>query len=198
MMETCLVIITGGIGSGKSVVSRIVEVMGFPTYDCDSVAKSMMNENVAMRENLIRLLGPDTYGADGMLNRQYVGERIFSNQQLRQSINSIVHPAVREDLRQRVITSKSPVFFAETALLGESGLQSMAHVVWVVDAPVDVRVERVMKRSGLSAHQVLDRIASQYKGDYPGAKHIINDGQTSLLHQVTHLLEQVANVAALE
>ena len=187
-----LIIITGGIGSGKSVLSRLVSVMGYPTYDCDREAKRLMNESDLLKSQLIALLGREAYDSEtGRLDRAYVASRIFADKQLLEHMNSIVHPAVRDDLHQWLLSQHSPLAFAETALLSESGLEAYAHRVWVVDAPPAVRIARVMQRSSMTAAQVEARISSQSKDfEFSGAIHIVNDGNTSLIEQVVEHLGQ--------
>ncbi|MBO7610121.1 MAG: dephospho-CoA kinase [Muribaculaceae bacterium] len=186
-----LIIITGGIGSGKSVVSRLVGVMGYPTYDCDSEAKRLMNESPILKAQLRELLGHETYDDKGKLNRSYVASRIFSDKNLLQQMNAIVHPAVREDLKNWLAESAAPIAFAETALLEESGLGEEAQRIWVVDAPMELRIERVMQRSALNREQVSARIASQAaQFNFPDAVHILNDNVNSLIEQITALLNE--------
>ena len=96
-----LIIITGGIGSGKSMVSQLLKVMGYTVYDCDSRAKELMLTDAALKGQLTELLGPETYTADGQLNRPYVASRIFGNQKLLGQMNALVHPAVAADIRRR-------------------------------------------------------------------------------------------------
>ena len=184
-----LVVITGGIGSGKSVVSRLVGVMGYPTYDCDSEAKRLMNESPELKAKLCELLGNDAYDVTGCIDRAYVASRIFSDKALLAQMNAIVHPAVRSDIQRWCKEQSDAVAFVETALLDESGLGADADAVWVVDAPLQLRVERVMSRSNLSRIEVEARIASQAdKFDFPGAYHIINDNVHSLIKQIERLL----------
>ena len=184
-----LIIITGGIGSGKSVVSRLVNVMGYPTYDCDSEAKRLMNESPELMVQLCELLGNDAYDQTGHLNRAYVASRIFGDKVLLAQMNAFVHPAVRRDIRRWRDEQRESVAFVETALLADSGLSKDSDAVWVVDAPLQLRVERVMSRSNLNRDQVEARIASQIgKFDFQGAEHIINDNKHSLIEQITRLL----------
>ena len=184
-----LIVITGGIGSGKSVVSRLVNVMGYPTYDCDSEAKRLMNESFELKAQLCELLGNDAYDSTRCIDRSYVASRIFSDKALLAQMNAIVHPAVRNDIKRWCETRPESVAFVETALLAESGLGADADAVWVVDAPLQLRVERVMSRSNLSRSEVEARIASQAdKFDFTGSYHIINDNVHSLIKQITRLL----------
>lgn len=186
-----LVVITGGIGSGKSVVSRLLNVMGYSTYDCDTEAKRLMNESPELRFQLRELLGNGAYDQSGSLDRAYVASHIFADKTLLEHMNAIVHPAVRNDIRNWLKAQSEPVAFVETALLTESGLDMDADAVWVVDAPLPTRVERVMSRSNLNKSQVEARVASQAsKFDFESAVHIINDNVHSLIEQITALLNE--------
>ncbi|MBR6283225.1 MAG: dephospho-CoA kinase [Muribaculaceae bacterium] len=193
-MSHHITIITGGIGSGKSVVTQLLRVMGWPTYDCDSRAKWLMDHSPALRQAIIALLGAEAYEGT-TLNRGFVAERIFAQAQLRDRLNAIVHPAVRDDIVRWASVQTMSRCFVETALLEQSGLDMLATDVWVVDAPVAVRINRVARRNGLTKEQIAQRIASQtvYQGHvktYP----IHNDGRIALLPQVMALLENAQQI----
>ena len=188
-----LIAITGGIGSGKSVVSRILGVMGYHVYDCDSRAKALMAASQEVHRQLVEAFGPDTYLADGSLNRQHLSQVAFGNDEALARLNGIVHPATARDMQQwaqRQAQEGATLSFVETALLRTSGLDQLVDEVWHVTAPTAVRVERVMARSGLTAQQVLDRMASQAAEEAiaPGEHVIANDNTTAVLPQVINLL----------
>ena len=188
-----LIAITGGIGSGKSVVAHIVKVMGFEVYDCDSRARALMTDNDDVKSQLIQAFGKETYLADGSLNRKHLSKVAFGNEQALACLNAIVHPATARDLQhwaslQALQGAKAA--FVETALLRTAGLDRLMDEVWHVTAPASVRIPRVMARSGLTAQQVQDRIASQTAEEAvaPGEHVIVNDGVSAILPQVIHLL----------
>ena len=188
-----LIAITGGIGSGKSVVSRIVEIMGYHVYDCDSRAKALMTESDEVRRQLIEAFGQKTFLGDGSLNRQHLSAKAFGNAEALARLNGIVHPATANDILQWAKAQSdegSQVAFIETALLRTASLDRLVDEVWHVTAPADVRITRVMARSGLTAQQVQDRMASQAIEEQPasGEQVIINDDTTAVLPQVLHLL----------
>lgn len=188
-----LIAITGGIGSGKSVVARIVKVMGYQVYDCDTRARSLMTDSEDVRRLLTDAFGSETYHPDGTLNRQHLSKVAFGNAQALNRLNAIVHPATASDLMRWADGRKTQgdkVAFVETALLRTSGLDKMVDEVWHVTAPQDVRIDRVQARSGLTAQQVLDRMASQRDEELiaPGEQAIVNDNTTALLPQVMQLL----------
>ena len=188
-----LIAITGGIGSGKSVVSRIVEIMGYHVYDCDSRAKALMTESDEVRRQLMEAFGQETFLGDGSLNRQHLSAKAFGNAEALARLNGIVHPATANDILQWAKAQSdegSQVAFIETALLRTASLDRLVDEVWHVTAPADVRITRVMARSGLTAQQVQDRMASQALEEQPasGEQVIINDDTTAVLPQVLHLL----------
>ena len=190
-----LIAITGGIGSGKSVVARLVQVMGHEVYDCDSRAKALMTENEEVRHLLIEAFGKETYHNDGTLNRQHLSEVAFGDDKALARLNGIVHPATARDMQQwaqRQADNGVRVAFVETALLRTAGLDRLVDEVWHVTAPASVRIPRVMARSGLTEQQVRERIAAQSVEDAlaTGEHPIINDDVTAVLPQVLNLLSK--------
>ena len=190
-----LIAITGGIGSGKSVVARLVQVMGHEVYDCDSRAKALMTENEEVRHLLIEDFGKETYHNDGTLNRQHLSEVAFGDDKALARLNGIVHPATARDMQQwaqRQADNGARVAFVETALLRTAGLDRLVDEVWHVTAPASVRIPRVMARSGLTEQQVCERIAAQSVEDAlaTGEHPIINDDVTAVLPQVLNLLSK--------
>lgn len=190
-----LIAITGGIGCGKSVVARMVKIMGYEVYDCDSRAKALMINDPEVKKQLIMAFGEQTYLDDGTLNRQHLSDLAFADSNALACINGIVHPATARDL-QRWADSQArrgaKLAFVETALLRTAGLDRVVDSVWHVTAPTDIRIRRVMTRSGLTAQQVKDRIAAQVAEDNlaTGEHAIINDNTTALLPHVLQLLIQ--------
>lgn len=190
-----LIAITGGIGCGKSVVARMVKIMGYEVYDCDSRAKALMINDPEVKKQLTMAFGEQTYLDDGTLNRQHLSDLAFADSNALACINGIVHPATALDL-QRWADSQArrgaKLAFVETALLRTAGLNRVVDSVWHVTAPTDIRIRRVMTRSGLTAQQVKDRIAAQVAEDNlaTGEHAIINDNTTALLPQVLQLLIQ--------
>ena len=188
-----LIAISGGIGSGKSIVSRIVSVMGYPVYDCDSRASALMTASNEVRQQVAEAFGVESYQEDGTLNRPYLSAKVFGNDEALSRLNSIVHPATASDLLQWAeIQQKNGVTmaFVETALLHTAHIDRLVDEVWHVTAPADTRVKRVMVRSGLTAQQVQNRMAAQAIEEEPvdGEQVIINDDVTAVLPQVMRLI----------
>lgn len=189
MKSKRLVAITGGIGSGKSVVSAILRIMGYSVYDCDSRAKNLMNTNKDIKNDLISSFGVDCISEDGKINAQYISSIVFKDKTALLKINSIVHPRVKDDILLEYLNNQG-VMFVETAILLQSNLLDIIDEVWLVDAPENVRVKRVMLRNSMSADEVRRRIKSQSGQDYSTLKNlcpIINDGDSAILPQIISL-----------
>lgn len=191
-----LIAITGGIGSGKSVVATMVKVMGFDVYDCDSRARALMIEDADVRRHLVDTFGEQVYLNDGSINRQYLSEVAFRDDMALARLNAIVHPATASDMKRwaaRQMADGATAAFVETALLRTAGLDREVDQVWHVTAPDDVRVARVMVRSGLSDGQVRERMAAQAVEDSiaDGEHVIINDNKAAVLPQVIRLLKEI-------
>ena len=191
-----LIAITGGIGSGKSVVATMVKVMGFDVYDCDSRARALMTEDADVRRQLVDTFGEQVYLNDGSINRQYLSEVAFRDDKALARLNAIVHPATASDMKRwaaRQMADGATAAFVETALLRTAGLDREVDRVWHVTAPDDVRVARVMVRSGLSDGQVRERMAAQVVEDSiaDGEHVIINDNKAAVLPQVIRLLKEI-------
>lgn len=175
--------ITGGIGSGKSVVSRILRLNGFNVYDCDSEARMLMETDFELKRRLIEILGPQAYSSAGVLDRRYIAGKIFFDSALRNEVNAVVHRAVKENLlsyAERI----GGVVFCESAILATSRFDAECKKIWVVMAPEDERIARVGHRDSLSREEIEGRIASQQKefDMLPSAKVIeIRNGDDDLL-----------------
>lgn len=186
--------IVGGIGSGKSVVSRILRCMGYAVYDCDSRAKEIMDCDEDIHASLCRDIHPDAV-TGGKIDRHLISEIVFSNPDALARLNSIVHGAVRADIDRWCIaqsTSNHQPVFIETAIPRQSGIYRDVDEIWEVTAPVEERVHRVELRSGLSREQILKRIESQKSEDLDGIPHktIDNSPESAVLPQLNHLLSR--------
>ena len=183
--------ITGGIGSGKSYVARLVqEHFGLSLYDSDSRARELMTSSPDIRRGLIELLGDDAYLPDGSLNRPRVAEYLFRSEENAARVNAIVHPAVRRDWLRFAGETMRPAAI-ESAILIEAGLSDTVDLIIAVAAPEDLRIQRAMQRDGASEQQVRARIARQMpqqlllqQANYV----VVNDGQP-LLPQLRRIPE---------
>ena len=196
-MSARLIAITGGIGSGKSVVSQLLRIMGYTVYDCDERAKWVMTNDEQLRSELCALFGPDTYlltsNDTWELNKPYISSIIFSNEDALAKMNACVHPAVWRDLQTQLAATPYDRFFFESAILYESGFDHLSSPdeVWAVSAPLELRIHRAMQRDNVSREKILSRIASQMpqeEKDRRADHTIINDDSLSLIKQVRELL----------
>lgn len=189
--------ITGGIGSGKSVVSRILRCNGYPVYDCDMEAGLLMTGNSRLKGELTDILGDEAYDFQGNLNRKYVAEKIFNNIQIRREVNRVVHQAVKEDFLKKCRNIVEDKVFVESAILWSSGLEELCDSIWMVVAPVEVREQRVMKRNGLGKEEIRKRIESQTKEfeelDKGKVKIVNNYDNSPLLEEILQLLNLTQN-----
>jgi dephospho-CoA kinase len=185
--------ITGGMGAGKSVISEMLRCIGIPVYDADSSSKKILSNNQDVKRELIKLLGEDIF-TNGQLNRQLMAERIFNNEELLKASNAIIHPAVFNDFVNWSKQQKSPIVGCETAILFESEMTSYFDSIITISAPIEIRIERCIKRNNMSRKQVVERIEKQMDeakkielSDYV----IINDNRKALYPQLKNILRQL-------
>lgn len=181
--------LTGGIGSGKTVISKIFTVLNVPVYFADERAKYLMHHG-NLKKSITRLFGSDAY-VDGILNRKWISQMVFKDRELLNSLNQLVHPAVQEDFNEWSQQMKSePYLIEEAALLIEAGIYRKFDYNILVSAPEPVRIERVIKRDNLTQEEVKDRIHNQL-ADEEKRKfcdfEIINDEKNLVLPQVLDL-----------
>jgi dephospho-CoA kinase len=148
-----LIGLTGGIGSGKSTVAKLLQEKGFPVYYSDDEAKNIVNKDFALKEKIIELLGNEAY-SDGLYNRKYVADKVFGNDDLRLKLNAIIHPAVKMDFENWVASQTSEFVFKETALLFELNLHLNCYKTILVTAEDNLRIKRVMDRDGKTYREV--------------------------------------------
>lgn len=158
------VAICGGIGSGKSTVCQMFAERGIALYDSDSRAKELMNESNQLREALIAEFGEECY-ADGNLNRPYLAQRVFGSAEQLEKLNSIVHPAVKEDFLRWADEQQGDYCILESAILFESGFDKVVDKTVAVLAPLPLRIERAMQRDGATREQVEARVKAQMSDD---------------------------------
>ncbi|MGN0049441.1 MAG: dephospho-CoA kinase [Bacteroides sp.] len=186
--------ITGGIGSGKSMVCRLLEVMGVPVYVADTETKRLMLADASIRTGLTELLGPEVY-ADGVLNKSLLASYLFSGPEQTRRVNGIVHPAVRADLHRWVESAHAPFVAFESAILVEAGFLNEVDVVVMVDAPLELRIARAMLRDNAPREAVESRVRSQL-ADEDKRKYarftVINDDKTPLIPQVFGLISSLS------
>lgn len=186
-----LIAITGGIGSGKSVVSQILRKLGYQVYDSDTEARRLMDDSVAIKKEISNKINPSVINEDGSINRKALSNIVFNDSQKLGTLNHIVHSAVRNDLQLYVKRCKNTIVFVETAILYQSEIDRMVDEVWDITAPDDIRINRVINRNSLTAEEVKKRIKSQEftpEKLHEQTKVIINDDKTAILPQIENLL----------
>ena len=152
--------VTGGIGSGKTSVCRVFNVLGIPVFSSDAVAREIMDSDHTIIDKVKSIVGKDVYSS-GVLDRVELAGLIFNNANLLHEINKIVHPVVFDHFNQWVKTVSAPYSIMEAAILIESGASKLVDRIITVVAPVEERIERVVSRNKLTREQVLDRIKNQ-------------------------------------
>ena len=196
--ETIKLAITGSIGSGKSVVSRMMNVLGVPVYDCDVNAKRLMTDDEFIVSELKRMFGDECYEDDGTLNRQYIASRIFTDKENIKRVNSLVHPVVKRDFEEWAEKQDSSVVAVETAILYESGMIEAVDKVLVVWADRETAINRTIQRSGMNRIQVENRMNNQMSVDdllLMSDYSLYNDGDEPLLPRVMSVVEELKNIS---
>lgn len=156
--------ICGGIGSGKSTICRMFEERGVAIYDSDACAKTLMNESESLRAALIAEFGEECY-SDGVLNRAVLASKVFGSEEQLAKLNSIVHPAVKEDYLRWHEEQEGDYTILESAILFESGFDVLVDKSVAVLAPLPLRIERAMQRDGATREQIEARIKAQMSDD---------------------------------
>ena len=185
--------ITGGIGSGKSTVAKVFEVLGIPVYYADDAAKRLMNEDQELKEKIQLQFGNDVY-KDGKLDRKHLSEIVFNNPEKLQVLNALVHPATLKDAEKWMQNQSTAYSLKEAALIFESGAHEHLDFVIGVTAPAPLRIQRTMQRDGITREDVIARMDKQMDEtikmklcDFV----IKNDEQEMLLPQVLELHEKL-------
>jgi len=182
--------ITGGIGSGKTLVCSILEKLGVSVYYADASARRLMETDTGLREAIVALFGQRAFGEDG-LNRKFLADAVFGDDDRLSRLNRLVHPVVREDFfRWETLQGGSPYVVEEAAILFESGASELMDLSVLVYAPEELRISRVIERDRVEREVVLKRMGHQIGEEEKMrmAGHIIyNDGSQMLLPQVIDL-----------
>lgn len=185
--------ITGGIGSGKSVISHILRIMNYPVYDSDFWAKELMNNDKTIQKALTERFGLETY-QNNTLNKPFLAQQIFNNESSRLFVNSIVHPIVSQHFLNWANNQKSQFVFIESAILFSSGLNKIIDTTIFVDAPLNVRLLRAKRRDNSTDTAIQARINSQKQEELYAKKHsnyIINNDNQLLLPQIITIIKDL-------
>ena len=152
--------LTGGIGSGKSTIAKVFEVLGIPVYYADAAAKRIMNENEGLKKIIRETFGESTYD-NGRLNRHYLGALVFNDPSRLEQLNKLVHPLTIDDANSWLSRQTGAYAIKEAALLFESGARQILDYVIGVTAPAPLRIKRVMQRDHLSSKDIQSRMNLQ-------------------------------------
>ena len=203
-----LIGITGGIGSGKSTVARELAKQGFAVYDCDAEAKRIVSEDRDVQRAIVDLLGAGAFKSYivndqivNIYNTAYVAQRVFAEPDLRQRLNAIIHPAVRQDIirRHEVV---SPLF-VESAILYEAGLDTLCEAIVEVEAPEAIRLERTIDRDyqGIASPENIEKVRARMRAQEEGRGKreelrvkriaVLNDGQKPVEELATEIVHKL-------
>ncbi len=182
--------LTGGIGSGKTTISKVFTVLGVPVFNSDNCAKQLVY-NPVIANQLITTFGAEVYTTAGHYNRNYVSNLVFNNAQKLQQLNAILHPAVAVAFSEFcAINGHHTYIIKESALLFEVNLHQQLDATVLVTASIETRINRVMQRDGSTYHQVMQRINNQLNDTekIKRANYAISNNNDSLvLPQILHL-----------
>jgi len=182
--------LTGGIGSGKSLICSILEKFRIPVYYADAEARKLMNSDPGLKDQIRALMGNRAYRNEE-LDRKYLADRLFGNQEMLEAMNALVHPAVGKDFQAWTQAhNEAPYVVKEAAILFESGAHKEMDSTVLVYAPAELRIRRIMERDRCDREAVLKRMGHQMEQEELKklAHHVIvNDGHQMLLPQVIEL-----------
>jgi dephospho-CoA kinase len=189
--------VTGGIGSGKSYVCSIIEHLGFPVFYSDKVAKDVLISDEVIKSKLIDIFGSSIY-QNNQLDKVQFSQLVFSDRVLLKKVNAIIHPRVRELFHTWSLQQNSSILFNEAAILFETDSYKSFDATILVTSPLDIRIQRIIHRDGLSESDIMKRMDNQWNDDdkKPLATYcIVNDDKTGLLTQIEEI---ITNLTILE
>jgi dephospho-CoA kinase len=185
--------LTGGIGSGKSTVGKLFELMGCQLISSDEIAKKLYYKP-SIKERVIALLGEGAYTNENTINKNYIREKIFNNRETLEALNQILHPEVKKELALFFKQYPNQIIIKESALLFEAALDKEVDRIIVVAADDNLRIKRVMQRDHQSYEYVLKQFNAQLKQEEKIKKAhfvIYNNEEHSLIEQVIHVIEEI-------
>lgn len=188
--------LTGGIGAGKSVISRMLRCMGYPVYDCDLEARRIMTGSEALKREIRERMGEECVTREGGIDRKALADHVFNDASKREWLNRRVHEMVRQDIRLAAsdqTLAGSRLFFIESAILNTGKITPMVDAVWLVTATTGVRLARVLQRDKSDPESVLARMRAQDHefddfGGRPVAR-IVNEGDSELFETIEKLIK---------
>ena len=189
--------LTGGIGSGKSTVAKIFEVLNIPVYYADTEAKRLMNTDAELKHSIIKNFGQDVY-LNNELNRSFISSIVFNDKTKLDLLNSLVHPVTMKDGEAWMNKQTTPYAIHEAALIFEAGVNKRLDHVIGVKSPLDLRIKRISERDKKSREEILSRMKNQIDEDTKMSLCdlvVINDEQELLIPQVLHIHEKLITLS---
>jgi len=187
--------ITGGIASGKSVVARILSSIGYPVFYSDTVAKELVNTDPVLKSQLSKLLGADAY-SENKLNRKFVADKVFADQNLLTELNALIHPAVRKKFDGWCSEQESDIVFNEAAILFETDSYKRMDATILVVAPEETRISRAIQRDEASREDVLNRMNKQWSDEKKISLAdfvLVNDEKHPVIKQLEKIIAELEN-----
>jgi len=194
-MSKKMIGITGGIGSGKSVVANICKILGYAVYDADKEARKILDFDLSVKAAVKTLLGETAFLPDGLPDRTLISAIVFEHPEKLEALNKIIHPAINKHFHEWKNNQETVrLLFKEAAIMFESGSYRDMDFIITVTAPVDLRIQRVMRRDGKSESQIkkimekqLDEMELKKRSNFI----IINDDEHLLIPQVLKIIETI-------
>lgn len=188
--------VTGGIGSGKSTVCKVFELLGVPVYYADAESQILLQTNQEIQLAIIKLFGNDILSLEGVIDRKKIADVVFNDSQKLKNLNAIMHPAVFNHFENWVKKQVSPYVIKEAAILFESGADKQLNKIITVTCPMNIRIDRVVKRDRITYQSVEQRILNQWS-DEEKVKHsqfvINNDEHNLIIPQILSINHQLLN-----
>jgi dephospho-CoA kinase len=175
--------ITGGIGTGKTTVCKIFELLNIPIFYADDSAKLLMITNPTLIKGIKETFGDDAYLPTGALNRRYIADLVFNNSKNIEKLNNLVHPQVFKAFDDWIIKQQSPYVLKEAALLFESKSYKKNDLNVLVSSPIDLRISRLIKRDSTTKEKILERMSNQLAENEKQklANYMINNNEQDFL-----------------
>ena len=189
--------LTGGIGSGKTTAAEVFKKLGIAVYNSDEEAKKLMNSDTTIINKLKMIFGYDIYDSNNLLNKKKLAGLIFNNKDKLNTVNSIVHPVVKNHFKKWVNKQNAPYVIKETAILFESGINKDVDKIITVTAPIQLRINRLMKRDTISKEEIMKRINNQFDDEYKINKSdfvIKNDEKELIIRQILLINEKILQI----
>ena len=189
--------ITGGIGVGKSYVANILEKMGFPVFYSDQVAKELTSSNLKLIDLIKKEFGDEIYSSDNIIDNKRLSFLAFNDNKILKNLNSLIHPFVLNNFNTWCKNQKSKIVFKEAAILFESKSNIDLDRIICISANIKIRIDRIIKRDGRSEDEIMQIISRQMdqKEKEKLSDHVLyNDGQKSIILQLTEILNKLEKV----